>query len=188
MINCPIFLENSHRFNDDPEWGDIMKRMRTGALTDNDKTLINEHFVGRCDGFTSDPAAAVACKTNKERNAVEFMAWKNHLIAKHPKTNCNDAPPDNILFVECSIAQKNKRASRVIHDICHANLGDDDIKATNLTCKGAKVSPVLRFYPGSLHMANTNEELKTKKVGNGSQCKCKSIKLKEGTTRKKRCN
>ena len=26
-INCPIFLEISHRFKDDLEWGELMKRM-----------------------------------------------------------------------------------------------------------------------------------------------------------------
>ena len=75
------------------------------------------------------------------------------------------------------------RASDMIHDTSHSNLGDNDIRATNFSCKGAKVSPVLRFCPGSHHMVNTNEELKAKKVGNGSQCKCRTVKPKSGAKR-----
>ena len=63
----------------------------------------------------------------------------------------------------------------------HTRLGDDDIRQEN-TKKGggSKLTPVLRCCPGSIHMANTNEDLKKKKIGNGSQGKCKSVKLKPG--------
>ena len=57
------------------------------------------------------------------------------------------------------------------------------MRATNFSCRGAKISPVLRLFPGSHHMVNTNEELKEKKVGNGSQCKCKAVRLKSGAER-----
>ncbi|KAL7533610.1 hypothetical protein ACHAXR_006767 [Thalassiosira sp. AJA248-18] len=36
-INCVIFLENSHRFKDDPEYGEILGRMRMGQDTREDR-------------------------------------------------------------------------------------------------------------------------------------------------------
>ena len=79
--------------------------------------------------------------------------------------------------------QKKKKVSKVIHDITHSRIGDDGIRATGYGNNGAKISPVLRFYPGSQHMVNTNEDLEEKKTGNGSLCKCRSVKLKRSHRR-----
>ena len=42
-INCPIFLEKSHRFENDKEWGEIMGRLRMGNDTLEDRHEINKH-------------------------------------------------------------------------------------------------------------------------------------------------
>ena len=122
--------------------------------------------------------------SNKERNAIEFRAWKTYVSENHPSVHSDDVPPDNVLFIECLIESENKQASSVMHDIVHTRLGDDGIKQEN-TKKGggAKITPVMRCYPGSLHIVNTNDYLAKKKVGNGSQCKCKQVKLKPGARR-----
>lgn len=158
-----------------------MKRMRMGEDTIEDRRLINNHYVAPKEDFPTDPDTATACTTNLEWDAVEFMTWKNYLTSNHPKVSSNQLPPDNVLFIEYSII--HKKNSQLIHDISHSRLGDNDMRATDYSCKGAKISPVLRCYPGSHHMVNINDELKDKKVGNGSQCKCKSVKLKDGARR-----
>ena len=43
------------------------------------------------------------------------------------------------------------------------------------------MSPVVRCYTGLHHMVNTNKHLSEKKVGNGTQCRCKRVKIKSGT-------
>ena len=182
-INCPIFLENSHRFAQDEEWGNIMNRLRNGEDTEQDQEEINSHYVGERDDFKAPSNAATACTTNKERNAVELLAWKNHLVQHHPTVDSTELPPDNVLFVECSMRQEKKQVSKVIHDITHSRIGDDGIRATGYGSSGAKISPVLRFYPGSQHMVNSNEDLEEKKTGNGSLCKCRSVKLKRSHRR-----
>ena len=50
-----------------------------------------------------------------------------------------------------------------MHNIVHTRLGDDDTKQEN-TKKGggAKITPIMRCYPGSLHMVNTNAHLTEK--------------------------
>ena len=122
--------------------------------------------------------------SNKERNAIESRAWKTYITENHPLISSSELPPDNVLFIECLIESENKHASDVVHDITHTRLGDDDIREEN-TKKGggSKITPVMRCCPGSMHMVNTNKYLKEKKIGNGSQCKCKRVKLKPGARR-----
>ena len=124
---------------------------------------------------------ATACVSNKERNAIEFRAWKTYITENHSSIHNNELPPDNVLFIECLIESENKRASNVVHDIAHTRLGDDDIREEN-TKKGggAKITPVIRCCSGSMHMVNTNTYLGEKNIWNGSRCKCKIVKLKPG--------
>ena len=122
-----------------------------------------------------------ACVINTERNSIKFMAWKNYITQNHPSIHSNDLPPDNVIFIECLVEKGNGRASNVIHDITHSRLGDNDIKQeTSRFGGGSKISPVMRCYAGSLHMVNTNKYLAKKKIGNGTQCKCKRVKLNKG--------
>ena len=80
----------------------------------------------------------------------------------------NELPSDNILFVECSMRQHNKKVSRIIHDISHSRLGDNNIRTTAFSCKVAKILPVLRCYPGSHHMVNTHKE-ESEKIRTGTR-------------------
>ena len=160
-INCPIFLEKSHRFKDDPEWGEIMGRMRMGKDTLEDREEINKHYQPPSERKNVPPEATTAYETNKERNAIEFSAWKTYITEHHPSIHNDKLPPDNVLFVECLIESENKRASNVVHDIAHSRLGDDDIREENTKHSGgAKITPVMRCCPGSIHMVNTNKYLK----------------------------
>lgn len=182
-INCPVFLEKSHRFAGDVPWGGIMNKLRTGEDTTEDKEIINSHYVEPEVECNIPINTSTACISNKERNAVEFLAWKPRLQENHPTVESSELPPDNVLFVECSIRQKKKRASQTIHDIVQSRMGDDGIRSTNFQCKGAKVAPVLRFYSGSQHMVNTTEELEEKHIGNGSLSNCRHVKLKRTARR-----
>ena len=52
-INCAIFLDNSHRFKDDPHFGEILARMRMGEDTLEDRNLINKRVVSTSTSSTS---------------------------------------------------------------------------------------------------------------------------------------
>ena len=41
-INSVIYLENKHRFEEDPEWGEILSRLRVRETTEEDLDLIND--------------------------------------------------------------------------------------------------------------------------------------------------
>ena len=46
-INTAIVLENSHRFDNDQEFGTILKRMWKGELTEKDIELLNTRVIGQ---------------------------------------------------------------------------------------------------------------------------------------------
>jgi hypothetical protein len=185
-INCAIFLENSHRFKDDPEYGEILGRLRSGTDTVEDREEINKRVISNANGTAvpnEDPNACYACATNRERNGVTAGTFRKHLINTHPTIASDDAPPDHTLMIEASIRkgggtsrQKGAKVSQSIHDTITTSLGDNDVRATGFQCKDAKIEPLLRIYPGSHHMCITNEDL-DKGRGNGTLCKCVRVKL-----------
>jgi hypothetical protein len=44
-INCYVELTGQHHFKDDPEFGNILKRIREGCPTAEDIAMINTHIV-----------------------------------------------------------------------------------------------------------------------------------------------
>ena len=45
-INAVIILDNEHRFKEDPEYGQMLKRMWSGDLTKEDRMRINSRVLG----------------------------------------------------------------------------------------------------------------------------------------------
>jgi len=210
-INCAIFLDNSHRFKDDPEFGEILARLRMGEDTREDRELINKRVVGSALPMPEDaPDACVACSTNKERNGVTAATFRKHIEETHPAIDDNSPPPDHTLIIEATVSianqteivdenkegagagkkkRRRKRTQRrkvtaAFHDTVITQLGDDDIRSTDFAAKGAKIEPALHVYPGSHHMCITNEDLDQGR-GNGTLCKFLRVKLrKDGRERR----
>jgi len=111
-INCPIFLENSHQFENDPEWGEIMGRMRMGNNTLEDRQEINKHFQKPSERNNIPTEATAVCVSKKERNTIEFRAWKTYITENHPSIHSNELPPDNVWFIECLQLDWTSKTSR----------------------------------------------------------------------------
>ena len=196
-INCAIFLDNSHRFKNDPLFGEILDRMRNGEDTLQDRLEINKRVVGSKNLLAlpeNAPDACYACSTNKERNGVTAAVFKEHIKNTHPDVAEVREPPGHTLMIEASTftngktnhSQQNRKRKRgkkqpistAVHDTIVSKLGDDDIRASGFGSNGAKIEPALRVYPGSHHMCMTNDDL-DKGRGNGTLCKCVAVKLKK---------
>ena len=80
-----------------------MRRMRMGNDTTEYQTEINKHYCNASDKSSIALDTTIACVKNTERNAVEFMTWKNYITQNHPSIDSSDLPPDNVLFIECLI-------------------------------------------------------------------------------------
>ena len=121
-----------------------MGQIKMVNVTLEDRQEINKHYRIPSKRKNVPPEAATACVSNKERNSIEFMAWKKYITENHPSIHSDELPPDNALFIECLTESESRHASNVIHDIAHTRLGDDDIRQEN-TKKGggSKLTPVL---------------------------------------------
>jgi len=199
-INVAIFLDNSHRFEEDQQYGAMLDRIRKGEDTIEDRLEINKRVVGSSSSLMlpqEDLDISYACATNKQRNGVIAASFKKHIMQTHPDITDKDSrPPDHTLMIEATISISGKKGrgrkrkkrnnsnvsglglGQVVQDTIISQLGDDDVRATEFLNRGAKIEPVLRVYPGSHHMCITNENLNEGR-GNGTLCKCVKVKLKQ---------
>ena len=174
-INCAIFLDNSHRFKDDPEFGAILARLRMGEDTREDRELINKRVVGTMLPMPENaPDASVACSTNKERNGVTAATFKKHIEETHPAICDDGPPPDHTLIIEASVSIAHQTE---IEDEESTGTKRRKRKRTQPQHKMPKIEPALRVYPGSHHMCITNEDLDQGR-GNGTLCKFLRVKLR----------
>ena len=73
-------LEGSHRFADDPEWGETLKRVRNGTDTVEDREKINERWL-HLEGIAlpTEGDICYACPFNRGRNAIITVGSKHGL-------------------------------------------------------------------------------------------------------------
>ena len=186
LINTSIFLENDHRFVDDPEYGQMVERFSNGTVTKADISLINSRLLndkngngGNIDlpnGNTSD--LYYACSTNAERNSITTSLFKNYIQNTHPVNDENvdlTQVPKNVIIIESAIYDKNnERCSVSFESNVYNKCGDADIQ----TSHNKRIDPVLKFYSGVPLMLIDNLHLKEGR-GNGTKCFGLSIQLKQ---------
>ena len=179
-INCAVFLNKSHRFSQDPEYGEIMRRFRIGKVTRADIEHLNSRFIENEDIFLPQLTdIRCACYMNDERNAYNNVVFMEHLKATHPKEDQLDIPPPmhtciikaNMRHGSKSLGNINTSMYNHILDQC----GDSDI--TNGS--GAFVDPALKFFFNIPLMMNTNERI-DEELANGTPCRGLYIHLKKG--------
>ena len=187
-INCAIILEKSHRFKDDPEWGAILERLRTGRHTREDVDRINSRLIGGSTGVEPPEGTDVfhVVPTNKERVGIACLGFQKHLQATHPSIDDDDAtlPPDHTIIIETVFKKNRRNLSNALTDFITTSLGDNDIKVTSpWNSKDAKIDPALRLFVGAMLMINSNTDLDENRA-NGTACKCVGIKLRPGAERR----
>ena len=102
-INCVIFLENCYQLKDDPDYGQILRRIRMGQDTEDDRLRINSRVVCADNGvelLVGNTDACYICPTNKEQNIITAGVFMNHILATHPTVDSNELSPNNTLLVE----------------------------------------------------------------------------------------
>ena len=188
-INTAIFLENSHRFHDDPDYGELLKRFWLGKLTEEDIDTLNSRLVGQngvCvpkDGPDAD--IRYACPFNKQRNAASAGIFKDHILSgEFPTIDSDELPPEHTVIIEADIHSTSTessggktRVSQDIRDRIINTCGDSHVR----TSSAKKIDPALRMYTGAHAMCTDNSKLKQFKLGNGTLCRVKRIKLKIGS-------
>ncbi len=187
-LNAVIFLNNVHRFKDDPEYGKMLKRMWFDDLSTNDRKRINTRVIGK-NGVTLPTSfngvdASYACPTNKERNTIHASNFKQHVMQTSPSINSDENPCEKTCIVYARISSSNSKRSRVIinrtlrHRII-TTCGDDNVRS------GTKlIDPALCLYVGAFVICVIDNQSLKEKVprGNGTMCRVVGIKLKPNAT------
>ena len=81
-LNTVIFLENAHRFRNDPVWGVLLSRFRVGKYIDEDIEKINARWLGGDNKIdfprTKDSMDTChACSRNKKGTLLKCLYLKN---------------------------------------------------------------------------------------------------------------
>ena len=152
-INTSIILENSHRFDNDLQFGQLLKQLWLGEFREEDINLLNTRVFGSNNvtlpNDFSDADTCYACLTNEERNAISAGVFQEHLRSGlFPSVYSDELPPDHTILIKADIQSCNSgnnsdktRVSREIRDRILSTCGDSQC----VTGQNKKVDPCLRF-------------------------------------------
>ncbi len=185
-LNTIIFLDNAHRFKEDPEYGEMLKRMWYDDLSKKDRERLNTRVIGK-NGIKLPKRKSIegkdvsyACPTNRERNAVNASNFKQHIERTHPLVSSNNPPPSGTAIVEAHITSSNSsraktKINRMLRHRIITTCGDNNVRA------GTKhIDPALCLYVGAFLICIISNQSLNEKVrrGNGTMCRVVGMKLK----------
>ena len=179
-INKAVFLNVSHRFKQDPMYGEIMRRHRAGKITTKDIHTINQRFIENQNvNLPTITKVRCACYRNDERNAYNNVIFLKHLEITNKKTKDDTIIcPDHTCIIKARMANTSNKSgflNKSMYNRLLDECGDSDITNGNETF----VDPALKFFHNIPLMMNTNERI-DEKLANGTPCRGLYITLKEG--------
>ena len=175
-VNCFIELEGMHRFDDDPEWGLLLLRLRDGTLTLDDIDEINKRVV--TDNVDIPDDMRYATYKNCERDSINtalfeerckymyetyghtkdcFMVFSDHLEARLSKSTYTPFLNRRTFWEDC---------------------GEDDLEPLQYT---HRMDPVLRLYQDCRVMLPSNSDVNAG-LAKGTQATFNRLVLKPGVT------
>ena len=89
-VNTFLELKTNHRFNNDPEWGELLERFSNDGSTDNNIDFINSKIVTDDDQIPEDAIYGVYYNTN--RTAINEGIFNKHLHKYHVQDIHQDPP------------------------------------------------------------------------------------------------
>ena len=95
-INTFLELKTNHRFNNDPEWGELLERFSNDGPTDNDIDFINSKIVTDDDQIPEDAIYGVYYNTN--RTAINEGIFNKHLQKYHVQ-DIHQNPPSYTICI-----------------------------------------------------------------------------------------
>ena len=188
-INVAIVLENSHRFKEDPEYGQILMRIWRGELTEDDREAINSRLVGirgiSLPEISTHSDIVYSCPRNVQRDLIHTELFQKH-IKNFPDVTSDELPPKHTIILEADITQAPKskrrsdsetrprsiRVSKRIMERIYSRCGDSDV-----TCNKKHIDPAIKTYAGGHAMVNDNDGI-TEGLANGTTCALVSVKRK----------
>ena len=174
--NCYIELNGRHRFRNDPRWGEILFRFRSGVPTTADISEINKRL---CRSETElPPSLRYATFTNKDRDAINTAVFSKYCAST--KDQHTGAVPLALVVLSDNLTVMNSKGSyipvkqcRTFWQVC----GEDDVLPKD-TSKG-RVDPVVKLYRNCPIMLTSNDNVRGGKA-NGTRALVENVLLKCG--------
>ena len=172
-INCYIELNGIWRFKNDPEWGNLLMRLRNGDFSDEDLILVNNRIQLN---QKVPPRIRYACFFNRDRDAINTAIFEDTLKYFYLQNNNT-----SVFLLVFSNDIRMKDLSNVFKPFNNLklfweSLSENDLKFANGT---GRMDPVLKLYPGCRVMLPTNINV-SQGLANGTQATVHKILLKEG--------
>jgi hypothetical protein len=173
-MNCYIELNGQHRFNQDPEWGEILQRFRNGEPNASDIILINQrHIKPKKHIIPTD--IKYATYRNRDRDAINtgiFMTKLCFSAKNHFNTdNFIIIFADNIhIKKDTSFIQLSQHRRQFFYENC----GESNIKSG----RNGRLDPVLKLYNNCEVMLTENIDV-LNGLANGTRATIQTVALKQ---------
>lgn len=174
-VNAFVQLRGGHRFSDS-NYRDILTRLRISVLTDDDKEALKSRVVNKKDLSIIPPGTQIACADNKDRCALNSLAFHGHLKATHKQ---GLPGPNHTLVVKMSEMKWMSNKKGITEEAKHTIYEDIPDYKVKRGKDGKFTDPLLKLYIGAPVMLTENEDVKNG-IANGTTGKIKSIILKDG--------
>jgi len=175
-VNCYVELNGMHRFDTDPQYGLMMRRMREGALTQNDLDVINSQVVDSDAEIIDD--IRYATYMNKDRASINIA-----LFRKYIETYGNNTTPiDDVIAIFASeVHAKNgsnvyEKKNNSWESYFFEHCGEADCVPTG---RSGRFDPVLLLFLGRPIMLTDNIDVAAN-MANGSRLKVRQVSFKPG--------
>lgn len=179
-VNAFIELDGTHRFRDDPVYGQRMFRFRQGKPTLEDVQTLN----AKCHVSVKPPPPGIQVATyyNKNRDAVNTAVFEEWCRDHRPSDPSAKLEHACVIFMDC-LHMKNSKDSFVpitsnqVKRYFFENVSENDcVRPAN--SKG-RVDPILKLYPNCPVMFTENNDVSGGQA-NGSRLLVQYCKLKTG--------
>jgi ATP-dependent exoDNAse (exonuclease V) alpha subunit len=162
-VNAFVELKGGHRF-DNIKYKELLDRLRCSRLTDKDYKTLKQRVIGTNDLSTIPPGTQIACSVNKDRCAMNNLAFLGHL----QRTHGNGAGPvAHTLIVRMGDMKWNtKKQQPMTEEMKHSiyeEVGDYNVKINVSQCR----DPFLKLYQGCPVMLTQNDNVECG-VANGT--------------------
>lgn len=172
--NCYIELHGSHRFNADPEWGNLLSRFRRGEPKIEDIIHINTRKQDQSFKMPSDMKYATF--QNRDRDSINTAIFEEKV--KYSMTCWENT--DNFFLIFCDNIKINKESIGYVPmkqtKYFYENCGESNIKTT----RTGRLDPVLKLYVGCEVMLTENIDVQAG-LANGTRAKVTSIIINQQT-------
>ena len=180
-----MFLKGyNHRFESDPEWGELLDRLRLGLLTEDDYDFLDSRVLGptlrlpKQEELEEGAVISYACPTNALRNRITENNFQEMLKHTHPSKDSENAAPKHSVIIKGvfrgkkGMNEKSEQFHRLIYNTC----GDDNIVTSN---GSGRVDPCLKLTYGSPIMVSDYKDIE-KGIVKGVTGVFVGLVLKEG--------